>query len=90
MKYSQPEVKIINESIKFVNRWRWYKYVLVVTVIVLIWFSYFLITNEGYGKFSALVGVPVGLLLGYLKRNWTTPRKEALLIKLVSNLKTPN
>ncbi|WP_426357876.1 hypothetical protein ACPUVO_15690 [Pseudocolwellia sp. HL-MZ19] len=87
MEFSQPEVKIINESIKFINRWQWYKYVLVATMIALIFFCYFLIINQGYGKFAGLVGVPIGLIFGYLIRNWTTPKKEALLLKLVSNQK---
>ncbi|WP_426369880.1 hypothetical protein [Pseudocolwellia sp. HL-MZ7] len=56
-------------------------------MIILISFCYFLITNQGYGKFSGLVSVPIGLILGYLIRNWTTPKKEALLLKLVSNQK---
>ena len=87
MEFSQPEVKIINESIKFVNRWQWYKFVLVATMIALICFCYFLITHESYGKFSGLVGVPIGLIFGYLIQNWATPKKEALLLKLVSNQK---
>ena len=87
MEFSQPEIKIINDAIKFVNRWRWYKYVLAATMIVLMWLCYFLISSEEYIRFASLVGVLIGLILGYLIRNWAAPRKEALLLKLVSNQK---
>jgi hypothetical protein len=85
MEFSQPEVKIINQSIRLVKQWRWYKYVLVATLISLVYLCYFLTSSDNYGKFAGLIGVPIGLVLGYLLRNWSTPKKEALLLKLVSN-----
>jgi len=83
MDYSQPEVKIINQSIKFVNRWHWYKYVLLVTLILLIYFCGYLFFSSDYTRFSSLIGVPTGLIIGYLARNWSKPKKEVLLLKLV-------
>jgi hypothetical protein len=87
MELNQPEIKIINQSIWFVNQWRWYKYALVAVLFSLIYFCYFLISSDNNGKFAGLVGVPIGLILGYLLRNWSTPKKEALLLRLVSNQK---
>jgi len=83
MEFSQPEVKIINESIRFVNRWYWYKYVLLVTLILLIYFCGFLIFSSVHALYSSLIGVPTGLIIGYLARNWSAPKKETLLLKLV-------
>ena len=85
MEFSQPEVKIINESIRFVNRWYWYKYVLLVTLMLLIYFCGFLIFSSEHARFSSLIGVPIGLIIGYLARNWAAPKKEALLLKLVQS-----
>jgi len=88
MEFSQPEVKIINESIRFVNRWRWYKYVLLTTLISLIYLFVYLTFNESDGRLSSLLSVPIGLIIGYLARNWSRPQKEALLLKLVKTNKS--
>jgi hypothetical protein len=87
MEFSRSEVKIVDASTKYVNRWKWYKYLLVATILVLIWFCYFLITTECYGVFLVIVGPAIGFILGYLSRNWETQKKEALLLKLVTNQK---
>ncbi|TWX45091.1 hypothetical protein [Colwellia hornerae] len=88
MELSQPEVKIINESIKFVNRWFWYKYVLVAALIPMIYLSVFLIFSDNHdGRLSSLLSVAIGLIIGYLARNWSEPKKETLLLKLVKTLK---
>ena len=84
---SRSEVKVVNESIKFINRWKWYKYLLVTTMFVLIWLCYFLTTTENNWAFLSILGPAIGITLGYLGRNWETPKKEALLIKLVTNQK---
>jgi len=88
MDFSQPEVKIINQSIRFVNRWHWYKYILLVTLILLIYFCGSLIFSSDYARFSILIGVPTGLIIGYLVSNWSKPKKEALLLKLVKAQKS--
>jgi len=87
MEFSQPEVKIINESIRFVNRWSWYKYALLALLISLIYFCGHLIFNDNDGRLSSLVSVAIGLIIGYLGRNWNEPKKETLLLKLVKNHK---
>jgi len=87
MDFSQSEVKTINQSIKFVNQWVWYKWVLLLTSVILISFTAFLVSSTNYGKYAWLVSLLIGLLLGYLSRNWEKPKKEALLLRLLQSQK---
>lgn len=90
MDFSQSEIRTINNSIKFVNSWYWFRWVLVITLLILIVLVESLISDRSNINFSGLLSVPMGLILGYLLRNWSKPKKESLLLKLVNEQSTSN
>lgn len=90
MDFSQSEIRTINNSIKFVNSWYWFRWVLVITLLILIVLVESLISDRSNINFSGLLSVPIGLILGYLLRNWSKPKKESLLLKLVNEQSTSN
>jgi hypothetical protein len=91
MEFSQPEVRIINESIKFVNRWHWYKYVLVATLIPMTYSAgFFIFSDRNDSRLSGVLSLAIGFTIGYLFRNWSKPKKETLLLKLVKAQNAPN
>ena len=81
MDFSQSEIRTINNSIKFVNSWYWFRWVLVITLLILIVLVESLISDRSNINFSGLLSVPIGLILGYLLRNW---------LKLVNEQSTSN
>ncbi|WP_448550506.1 hypothetical protein [Thalassotalea fusca] len=90
MDFSQSEVRIINRSIQHVNNWRWYKWILVSTLLMLLGFCWYLFTERDMIRFVPIIGAPIGLVFGYLLHNWSTPKKESLLLKLVKLQSAPN
>jgi len=84
MKFTESEIKIINQSVGTVNRWCWYKWVLVVAIIASLIFIVF--KDDNYAeKYSLVITLFIGGGIGYLISNWSTPKKEALLVKLSKN-----
>ena len=82
MEFNQAEVKVINSSIKFVNRWVWIRWAFLVLSSILLALSFYLVSiaDNVWGNNLHIFSV---LIFIYLSRNWSKPTKEALLLKLV-------
>lgn len=87
MEFNQQEVKLINQALRLVNQWHWYKFGLIVSLMLLVYFYYFLFTSDNYTKHSSAIAIAIGWIIGYLVRNWSGPQQEKLLLRLVWNQK---
>ena len=92
MEFNETEIKIIKRSTKYVNNWFWYRVALVLLLLTLATIAIFYDGNIAYqdGKYSFLVNILIGGTFGYLVSNWSAPKKDALLIKLLENKDTHN
>ncbi|NMP33465.1 hypothetical protein HII17_18110 [Thalassotalea sp. M1531] len=88
MKYSKSENKIIQDSYKYITHWKWHRYALTTLLFILLALGIYLIFHNDYGIFAGFIGGSFGILLSYLIQNWSVPKKEALIVKLVKNQKS--